>query len=288
MKVKFANKVFEVLYTKKVAGLTMYAVEDEPNHIDWLVNVEVMDDEKIEPIFNVGDKIQYSKGCGTIMTIEKIENGEYIFGNNMGHTTIENGNKYHLVEQKPGGLSEEDEKMFKIVDTALFRASVNAGLGAISCPYDDARDWLESLKGRVRPPKQKWSKEDERLLNNMVLVIQDYYNKEDAQSLISWLKSLKGRVRPPKQEWSEEDNKMLIKICQKLYDYPRIDSPFDDESFIEARKEVEWLSSLNQNKWKPSDEHIMALRWVLNHIPYDSHKEEISGLLEQLKKLREE
>ncbi len=243
MKVKFANKVFEVLYTKKVAGLTMYAVEDEPNHIDWLVNVEVMDDDKIEPIFNVGDKIQYSKGCGTIMTIEKIENGEYIFGNNMGHTTIENGNKYHLVEQKPGGLSEEDEKMFKIVDTALFRASVNAGLGAISCPYDDARDWLESLKGRVRPPKQ---------------------------------------------EWSEEDNKMLIKICQKLYDYPRIDSPFDDESFIEARKEVEWLSSLNQNRWKPSDEHIMALRWVLNHIPYDSHKEEISGLLEQLKKLREE
>ena len=29
----------------------------------------------------------------------------------------------------------------------------------------------------------------------------------------------------------------------------------------------------------------MALRWVLNHIPYDSHKEEINGLLEQLIKL---
>ena len=40
--------------------------------------------------------------------------------------------------------------------------------------------------------------------------------------------------------------------------------------------------------WKPSDEQIMALRWVLNHIPYDSHKEEISGLLEQIKKLSEE
>ena len=46
MKVKFANKVFEVLYTKEVAGLTMYAVEDEPNHIDWLINVEVIDAEK--------------------------------------------------------------------------------------------------------------------------------------------------------------------------------------------------------------------------------------------------
>ena len=50
---------------------------------------------------------------------------------------------------------------------------------------------------------------------------------------------------------------------------------------------TDWLKSL-ESKWKPSDEQIMALRWVLNHIPYDSHKEEISGLLEQLKKLREE
>jgi hypothetical protein len=31
-----------------------------------------------------------------------------------------------------------------------------------------------------------------------------------------------------------------------------------------------------------------ALRWVLNNIPYCTHKEKISGLLEQLKKLREE
>ena len=45
MKVKFANKIYEVLYTKEVAGKTMYAVEDEPNHIDWLVNVEVIDEE---------------------------------------------------------------------------------------------------------------------------------------------------------------------------------------------------------------------------------------------------
>lgn len=48
MKVKFANKIFEVLYTKNVAGQTMYAVEDEPNHIDWLLNVEVVNAEKKE------------------------------------------------------------------------------------------------------------------------------------------------------------------------------------------------------------------------------------------------
>ena len=48
MKVKIANKILEVLFTKEVAGQTMYAVEDEPNHIDWLINVEVVDAEKKE------------------------------------------------------------------------------------------------------------------------------------------------------------------------------------------------------------------------------------------------
>lgn len=43
---------------------------------------------------------------------------------------------------------------------------------------------------------------------------------------------------------SEEDNKMIIKICQNLYDYPRIKSPFDDESFNEAKKEVQFIKSL--------------------------------------------
>lgn len=45
MKVKFADKIYEVLYIKEVAGKTLYAVEDEPNHIDWLVNIEVIDEE---------------------------------------------------------------------------------------------------------------------------------------------------------------------------------------------------------------------------------------------------
>ena len=37
--------------------------------------------------------------------------------------------------------------------------------------------------------------------------------------------------------------------------------------------------------WKPSVEQIIALRWILNNIPYNKHKEEISGLLDQIKDL---
>ena len=88
-------------------------------------------------------------------------------------------------EQKLTGWSEWDDKMVKIIDTLLMRASAGTGLGTIRCPYDDARDFIQSLKQRYG--------------------------------------------------------------------------------------------------WKPSKEQIIALRWVLNNIPYNKHKEEISGLLDQIK-----
>ena len=51
-------------------------------------------------------------------------------------------------------------------------------------------------------------------------------------------------------------------------------------------KHLDWLKSLKErNTWKPSYEQIIALRWVLNNIPYNKHKEEISGLLDQIKDL---
>ena len=60
----------------------------------------------------------------------------------------------------------------------------------------------------------------------------------------------------------------------------------------ELRNEfVVWLKSLKdrvqpQNMWKPNKEQIIALRWILNNIPYNKHKEEISGLLDQIKDLK--
>ena len=95
--------------------------------------------------------------------------------------------------------------------------------------------------------------------------------------------------------WSEEDEE----IIEALNDYVKNLDIFFSEIKIgdkdilskEFREKVQlWLKSLKpQNRWKPSDGQIVTLRWVLNHMFYDSHhKEEISGLLEQLKKLREE
>ena len=45
------------------------------------------------------------------------------------------------------------------------------------------------------------------------------------------------------------------------------------------------IAEYYKTRWKPSNEQIIALRWVLNNIPYNKHKEEISGLLDQIKEL---
>lgn len=42
MKVKYADKVYEVLYTENRFGVTWYAIEDEPNHINFVHNVEIV------------------------------------------------------------------------------------------------------------------------------------------------------------------------------------------------------------------------------------------------------
>lgn len=50
MKIKYANKEYDVIDTRSMPGRkTMYAIEDEPGHIDWLINVEVIE-ERLHPI----------------------------------------------------------------------------------------------------------------------------------------------------------------------------------------------------------------------------------------------
>lgn len=153
-------------------------------------------------------------------------------------------------------------------------------------------NWLKSFKGRVQP-KQEWSEEDERNLDWLITVCERIHYKSDPQVapegaliLKGWLKSIKDRVQPqPKQEWSEEDENYLNALIGKMETLY-----FKNDSFSIGGYRVDivvnWLKSLRpKNTWKPSKEQIVALRWVLNNIPYNKHKEEISGLLDQIKGL---
>ena len=62
-KVKYAGNEYNVLDVKDIAGITYYGIEDEPNHIDYVLpdNCEIVSEQnlidKVEPMFNVGDWI---------------------------------------------------------------------------------------------------------------------------------------------------------------------------------------------------------------------------------------
>lgn len=87
---------------------------------------------------------------------------------------------------------------------------------------------------------------------------------------------------PKPAEWSEEDEIALQAI---IGDYEMLKDGASSntvKAIYDSR--IKFVKSLrHQKQWEPSKEQIMALRWVLNNVPYNKYKEEISGLIEQIK-----
>ena len=132
--------------------------------------------------------------------------------------------------------------------------------------------------------KPAWNEEDDKMLNDIIMCGEHHCYLDVGN--IDWLKSLKCRVQPqPKQEWSEEEKARIDKIVDVL-DWA------EEKGYIrysDWEDYICYVKSLRpQNTWKPSKEQIVALRWVLNNVSYNKHKEEISELLEQLKRLIDE
>lgn len=176
----------------------------------------------------------------------------------------------------------------------------------------DQRYVLEKLFPELRET------EDEKIRKNLINFLDavwhlgknanfDEHSKADCAEWISWLEKQEGceHIRKDwlehiKQSWYKEgfiDGKYSGGTSKEwtINDAATLKEIIDffENGTVKLQHDLSlyasWLKSIRpQNTWKPSDEQIMALRWVLNHIPYDSHKEEISGLLEQLKKLKEE
>lgn len=133
-------------------------------------------------------------------------------------------------------------------------------------------------------PNKEWSEENEHWRQKAI----DFMKHPDlikamptlAKNTIDWLKSLKSQ---PKQKWSEEDKRTLQGIIGEI-EANKHHAPDCDLATYDWF--LSWLKSLKDRcTWNPSCEQIIALRWVLNNIPYNKHKEEISGLLDQIKEL---
>lgn len=163
----------------------------------------------------------------------------------------------------------------------------------------DGRDWFSSCTNK-EDLLHWYSKEDAKILMSKGFAFTRYlateYHEYEQQTVFIKETSLYREeidffsLFENQKSWSEEDEE-IRNNC--IYWLEKARKYFEkDEDLIYDKKWIvkctDFIKSLKDRyAWKPSDEQIMALRWVLNHIPYDSHKEEISGLLEQLKKLRE-
>ena len=127
MKVKYANKVYDVLYTMKFLGKSIYAVEDEPNHIDWLVNVEIVDEkEKSMKVYRVENEAEQ----------KDVENYKQQLMLEMADLIAD------YILQKPT-WSEEDELMLK--DTIEFIETGWSDNGKSHLVY-----WLKSIKNKFK------------------------------------------------------------------------------------------------------------------------------------------
>ena len=130
------------------------------------------------------------------------------------------------------------------------------------------------------------SGEDESIKKELISYLAKKKSRETDGYAI-WLKSLKDRVQPqPKQEWSEEDEKMLNQIIK---DYER-----GNESWLKGQgslpfgNRITWLKSLKpQNRWKPSDEQMIALQEAMNIVGILTITgSKINSLYQDLKKLK--
>ena len=112
--------------------------------------------------------------------------------------------------------------------------------------------WLEK-QGEQKPA---WSEEDKHWRQKAI----DFMKHPDlikatptlAKDTIDWLKSLKDKVPPqPKQEWSVDDERTYRSV---LYDFEhRFPLNCVQQEFVKSHIQP-------QNKWKPGDEQMEALK----------------------------
>lgn len=242
--------------------------------------------EKVEPIegFNSEFERQISH------LIASIINKEYEYTEAFIKWTSDaflNYAKRELEKQagRKSSWSEEEEKNIdRIIDTILCAKSNRNGIPKALYTdeiLDELVDWLKFLKDRVQPqPKQEWSEEDCNQIETIACHLDNIGNGVMAESLLNIMDKYKSHRPQPKVGLTKLDKNIL----EAAIAFVEQNNHFNCWGGVDKHTVLSALRSIRyQNRWKPSKEQIIALRWILNNVPYCTHKEEISGLLEQIK-----
>lgn len=249
----------------------------------------------VEPKFHKGDFIKHNK-ANIICKVISVNSGSYFVEN------IETGGRIELfnAEQNFHLWTIQDAKDGDVLVcesgwTCIFKTLVNNETFSSYCFMDNTKwfsetgsechtlkeEFVKAYNGKIYPA----TKEQRDLL--FAKMRESGYKwdaeKKELKLLITnggdFCESENCEQKPAK--WGDEDENRFNNLIF-LVEHSD-ENKATKEGFI---KFINKLKSIKQrHTWKPSKEQIIALRWVLNNIPYNTHKEEISGLLEQIKKL---
>ena len=151
----------------------------------------------------------------------------------------------------------------------------------------------------IEEQKPAWSEEDELNIRELESLVKqvwataEHENDKDTihkmSDLLFFLKTLKPQ---PKQEWSDVDKDILFRTIDNLK-FLRDTVSIDPEYAVnttDIEREITWLKSLKERyTWRPSDEQISIIEFVMEDMEKDSIRYAVlNSVLEQLKKLREE
>jgi len=227
--------------------------------------------------FSVGDIVKHSLYDGLYYIVKSIDlAGDYELeclngksGNNIASATEEYLSLWTIKDAKPGDVLTDGNR-FVIFKSNSYDPKTQYGCMFVYCSMEKYNGgwhefWYES--GGLNPTGYLLATKEQRR----------YFFKRMEDAGYEWNIGRLELREKTKQEWSEEDETKLKSACALI----RNTSLNGNEGLVDST--IDWLKSLKgRYTWKPSVEQIIALRWVLNNVPYNKHKEEISGLLDQI------
>lgn len=274
---------------------SFYSYKDEPNilYLSGLyVNEECRNKGIGTKILEVADEVAKSLNCHAIrLKTKKDSNAERLYRiHGYNGLTIEASDEIWLEKQGGQKLADKVSLNFKKGDILYEQKTMS-----ILLVYERNGNWLMTFcdywilkeKLHMEFPYEKYG-----FVQEMSLVPA---TKEQCDLLFQKMKEAGYEWNAEKKElkmieqtptWSEDDEQYLL-VCKNALAEYQVSNKWD------ARVISHWLENkleVSRNRWRPSDEHIDRLIWVINRLPNTKRAKEakavIEDLIEQLKKLK--
>lgn len=151
-----------------------------------------------------------------------------------------------------------------------------------SLPYE-VTAWIEETFPSIVESKDE--KIRKHLIKHFSAKSKENWNGISVKDILAWLdkkghkeSSAEDKDRDKPAKWSKTDeglkNCLIATLCEDEHGGREKNDRF-----------VKWLDKFPQKYWRPKKKHIVALRYVLNHLPYCTHKEVLVEMLDQIKDL---